>query len=137
MNILSWYVKMKSTNWFMGPIADRDIPREGGDLTRLGPKTTAKLLDVILLRSHLSITCNQWSFRNFNISAFLHYQRDENLPWIKIVQCISVVYSYPPAIFRERGSSLCAAVRLSTMLLRMEKKIDIKIKIAILTTREH
>ena len=42
----------------MGPIADRDIPLDGGDLTRFGPNTTARLLDVILFKSHLSITCN-------------------------------------------------------------------------------
>lgn len=41
----------------MGPIAESDIPRDGGALTRFGPNTTARLLDVILFKSHLSITC--------------------------------------------------------------------------------
>lgn len=41
----------------MGPIAESDIPRDGGALTRFGPNTTARLLDVILFKSDLSITC--------------------------------------------------------------------------------
>lgn len=40
----------------MNPIAVRDIPHDGGALTRFGPNTTARLLEVILFRSHRSIT---------------------------------------------------------------------------------
>jgi len=43
----------------MGPIAERDIPRAGGALTRFGPNTTARLLEVILFKSHRSITCQE------------------------------------------------------------------------------
>lgn len=58
INISSWCDNIKSVNVLIGPIWDRDISLSW-DQTKFGPKTTAKLEEVILFKSLRSITCNE------------------------------------------------------------------------------
>jgi hypothetical protein len=75
----------------MGPIAERDIPLAGGALTRFGPNTTARLLEVILFKSHRSITYQEKKdvsfYRLYKVNIFI-IAKYFNIPLTKTVQCI-------------------------------------------------